>query len=206
MATKILIATIVGLAGLLSAAPADAQQMINEKARQKATFFNAPRQIQIIDERPVIHDFREAPQATPMIALPPGPSAGGGAYGAGAGGQMNTGGALPYRTPYDPQGALPKSGFGSFSNIPARGMAPQSALPKGTSTGVHTALPAASRSRPPQQARGSNPSAAPAITVYRPAAPASYNSNYTQYSGGTGSGSTTSSAVSGRLMNRLKGK
>lgn len=148
MSIKIAIAAFLSLAGFAIAVPANAQGMINEKARQKATFYNAPRQIQIIDERPLIHDFREAPQAPGMIQLPPGPGAyPGGAGGGAGGGQMSTGGALPYRTPSNPMGALPKSGFGQFSNIPARGMGPQNALPRGTSTGVHAA-PAAATARP----------------------------------------------------------
>lgn len=208
MPSKLLIAALFCLSVLAIAGPASAQGMISEKARQKATFYNAPRQIQIIDERPVIHDFREAPQAAPMMQLPPGPGAyPGGAGGAGGQGQMMNGGALPYRTPVNPMGALPKSGFGQFSNIPARGMGPQQALPNGTTSGGHVALPkqaaapVASRSMLPG-AGGARPAAAA-----RPAAPvaaAGYGGNYTRTTGATGGGSSVSSNVSGRLMNRLK--
>lgn len=210
MSSKILVAAFFCLTGLAIAVPANAQGMINEKARQKATFYNAPRQIQIIDERPVIHDFREAPQAPGMIQLPPGPGAyPGGGGGAGGGGQMQTGGALPYRTPSNPMGALPKSGFGQFSNIPARGMGPQNALPKGTSTGVHTATPAAAAARPAanRPMLGGGPGSGGAARPSAPATVASYGGSYTSPGGGgAGRSSSASSNVSGRLMSRLKGR
>lgn len=208
MSTKIVIAAFLSLAGLAIAVPANAQGMINEKARQKATFYNAPRQIQIIDERPMIHDFREAPQAPGMIQLPPGPGAYPGGSGGGAGGgQMSTGGALPYRTPSNPMGALPKSGFGQFSNIPARGMGPQSALPRGTSTGVHAA-PAAAVARPAANRPMLGGGPAPGAAARRPSGPvaaASYGGSYATPYASSGRSSSASSNVSGRLMNRLKG-
>lgn len=54
-------------------------------SRQSGTsFYSAPRRIQIVDERPVITDFREAPHPAPM-ALPSYSGSGGGASGYGAG-------------------------------------------------------------------------------------------------------------------------
>jgi hypothetical protein len=37
------------------------------------TWYSAPREMQIIDERPAVRDFREAPTPPKPIALPPGP-------------------------------------------------------------------------------------------------------------------------------------
>ncbi len=40
----------------------------------KPVFYAAPGKMQIMDERPLITDFREAPQSPPSIQLPPGPA------------------------------------------------------------------------------------------------------------------------------------
>lgn len=219
---KILVASLFGISALIAAAPAHAQQAsVKEKAMHKATFYNAPRQIQIVDERPIIHDFREAPQAPGMIQLPPPPQGFGGAGGGQGGGAMPGGdgggaadpvmqlpagpGIAPYRTPSNPMGALPKSGFGG-TNIPARGMGPRNALQNGTTTGVHGAVNPFAKAAGPSAA-----SAGPrAQAAGRPApVAASYGGGpYTQAGGGaTGGvgGAGASTAVSGRLMSRLKG-
>jgi hypothetical protein len=48
-----------------------------------------------------------------------------------------SGGGMPaYRSPVDPMGALPKSGFGRESNIPAGLTRPRGGLANGTTTGV----------------------------------------------------------------------
>lgn len=218
---KILIATLFGISALITVAPAHAQQSsIKEKAMHKATFYNAPRQIQIVDERPIIHDFREAPQAPGMIQLPPPPQGFGGAGGGQGGGALPGGdgggaadpvmqlpagpGIAPYRTPSNPMGALPKSGFGG-TNIPARGMGPRTALPGGTTTGIHGQVMPFAKAGP--QAASAGPARAQAA---RPAAPvaASYGGQpYTQAGGGASGGvggAGASTAVSGRLMSRLK--
>lgn len=200
-------------AGLLSAAEA---QQVNQKARQKATWYNAPREFQIIDERPTIRDFREAPASAQMMDLPPGPGAGGGAGGGDGPGSMPGGGpTLPagglqlggggpsYRTPVDPLGALPKSGFGRETNIPARGMAPRGALPSGFTTGVHANLmPSAKTASGPGMAAGNRGAARPAKAA-TPAA--TYGGNYRAASSGAGGGGSVSTNVQGVLMNRLKG-
>ncbi len=47
---------------MLSQMPLCAQQTdVNPNAKEKVKFYNAPRQMQISDERPIIRDFREAP-------------------------------------------------------------------------------------------------------------------------------------------------
>ncbi len=79
---KVAMATIaISGAAAFCSAPASAQQQqpqphgprINTKSLEKATFYNAPREIQIIDDRPVVRDFREAPTQDQGIELPPGP-------------------------------------------------------------------------------------------------------------------------------------
>ncbi len=215
---KILITTIFGLASLVAAAPANAQQsQINTKARQKADFYNAPRRIQIVDERPIISDFREAPVAQQQIQLPPGPQGYGPGGGGGQGGMQNGQpmqlpagpGMLPYRTQPNNLNSLPKVGFGNWSNIPQRGMGPQGALPSGRSSGGHVAMPP--MARPPQQtAAGPRPGGQRPIAASRPAGSpvaAGYGGNYTQSPGGTNTGvagSVASTAVRARLINRLK--
>ena len=143
--------TFVFAAGLTTVAlaqPANAQQ-VHKKHLEKARWHNAPRQFQIIDDRPIIKDFREAPAAAEQITMPPPPrgfqggSRGGGSGAMGDGGPMggNTPiraagapGAMPYRTGNGGSLPLPKSGFGRSSNIPAGGMAPKNALPSGHTT------------------------------------------------------------------------
>lgn len=219
---KLLFATVCGITALVAAAPAQAQQsQIKTNAIQKSNFFQAPRRIQIIDERPIISDFREGPQAVGSIQLPPPPAGFGGAGGGQGGGALPNGGGgmatpvaqlpagpgmLPYRTPFDPQGALPKVGFGRFSNIPARGMGPRTALPNGVSTGVHAQmapLPPRSSTQSPlnhPQAIASNPRAATPIASYGGPAytsvPASARSNV--------SGTVVNTALRGQLLTRLQ--
>lgn len=212
--------------GILAAAclapEANAQGMIDQKARQKASWFNAPREIQIIDERPVIRDFREAPSASNMIQLPPGPQGFGGAGGGGGAGAMGDGGG---GSPVLPAGGMPigdggpgyrnapamgglpldRAGFGNHTNIPARGMAPRGVLPNGTTTGVHGAMQTPTARSAPSGAgagnRGGMAAAAPA-----PAARSYGGPSYTTPTGGySAGGGGNSTAVRGVLLNRLKG-
>jgi hypothetical protein len=214
--------------GVLAAASimpaAEAQQMIDQKARQKASWFNAPREIQIIDERPVVRDFREAPSGPQMMQLPPGPQGFGGAGGGGGAGAMGDGGGgspvLPaggmpigdggpgYRNAPQGMGGIPldRAGFGNHTNIPARGMAPKGILPNGTTTGVHgSMMTPTARSAPRGQGAGGRGMAAAA----RPAAPvaASYGGPaYTSAPAYSGGGGSTSTNVRGVLLNRLNRK
>jgi hypothetical protein len=212
----------LGILAAVCLAPDAKAQMVDAKARQKASWYNAPREIQIIDERPVVRDFREAPAAPQQIQLPPGPQGfggpggggGGGAMGDGGGGSVLPAGGMPigggagdpgYRGA--PMSGLPleHSGFGRHTNIPAGGMGPKVALPGGQTTGVHGSLmtPTAHTAGP---AAGAGPRGAmgPARAAAGPAA-ASYGGNYTVApSGGSGGGMSTSANVQGRLLNRLK--
>lgn len=218
-ASKIAIWSL-GILAAACVAPDAKAQMIDTKARQKASWYNAPREVQIIDERPVVRDFREAPSAPSQIQLPPGPQGFGGPGGGGGGGAMGDGGGgspvLPaggmpiggnggpgYRTPAMSGLPLEHSGFGNHTNIPAGGIGPKGVLPNGQTTGVHGSLmtPTA-HSAPAASAAGNRAAMAPA----RAATPAaSYGGNYTQPVGGSsGGGSGASTAVRGVLLNRLK--
>jgi len=128
---------VVALVGLSFALPAHAQK-VRMKAMEKASFYTAPREIQILDDRPTVRDFREAPQSEQSIDLPPGPNSG--SRGAGdlpatlpAGGMSLGRPQQGYRLPSGDAATLPRSGFGQ-TNIPARGMGPVAALPDGATT------------------------------------------------------------------------
>lgn len=193
---------------------------VQQNKLDKTKFFNAPRQMQILDERPIIKDFREAPASSPMIALPPGPQGNGGGYGgngAGALGDVPSGGGpgsapiqlggpgvQPYRNA-DSGGAvpLPKSGFNGPSNIPARGLGPRGPLADATSTNrlmgkmmkpkeqIGGSYPAGSLGGGPRRSVGSAPAAPVAAT---------YSSSY-----GSGSGTGSSSGGSGRTEGVVRG-
>lgn len=148
------IAFAAGLTVCVYAEPAQAQFKGHSKIRkthmEKSTWHKAPRQFQIIDDRPIIKDFREAPSSPEHISLPPPPRGFHGAHRGGGHGAMGEGPAMGGSNPMRLQGApgdlpyrtgnggrqlpLPKSGFGRHTNIPARGMAPKHALPSGHTT------------------------------------------------------------------------
>ena len=225
--TKVAIATILlsGVAALTLASPANAQKAqgpgINSKALEKTTFYNAPREIQIIDDRPVVRDFREAPQNPQGIDLPPGPGAGGGNPGGGGAGALDGGGGpanipagglhIPgvgtdpgYRTPPGSTVPIPKSGFGRDTNIPARGMGPREALPDGTNTNRLMGKmlnPSTVRGMAAGPGYHMAPTTAKANPGYSPPAAQTYGGNYASSgSGSGGSGSVTQSFVKGSLL------
>jgi len=122
--------------------PASAQggPRIQKDVIQKSVWHTSPREIQILDERPVVKDFREAPEATGSIELPSGPvgyngSGGGpgaGALGGGPGASIpGSGLALPSNGPgYAGSGpVIPGSGLALPSNGPGY-RASASDLPK----------------------------------------------------------------------------
>lgn len=225
----VLMGLTVGLALSQSdAAFAQGGFKINAKKLDKVNFYNSPRQVQILDERPIIKDFREAPATPSMIALPPGPQGQGGGYGgngAGALGDMPSGGdggapiqipASPgqpnYRTPGGSSLPLPKVGNfgGQGTNIPARGMGPANALPGGQTT--NRLMGKMMAPKPQIGAAGGRPmgmSQGPAHTrgkfTQAPQA-ASYNGGEGYGSGGGfgGSSSKTESVVRGSLLGKTK--
>jgi syndecan 1 len=217
MITKlVLVGLLAGLTLVATGAPADAQR-IKKDSLEKTRWHNAPREFQIIDDRPIIRDFREAPQEAGTIELPPAPTGAGGGGGGGGGGAM--GGApssLPsgglqlggpnqgFRSAPSGLGSLPKSGFGG-TNIPARGMAPKSALPSGSSTNrlmgkMNTPTPTRAAAAGAPAGGMSRPMASSA-----PAGPvtAGYGGGYGSGGGAAvGSSSRTDTAVRGTLLRR----
>jgi hypothetical protein len=78
------------IAALAVTSPANAQGVVQKNAMEKAHFYQSQREIQIVDDRPVIKDFRQAPAAEDLVALPPPPPGWNGGSGAGALGNVNT--------------------------------------------------------------------------------------------------------------------
>jgi hypothetical protein len=209
---------LVSSVGLFTlAAPSMAQGRINKNALEKATFYQSPREVQIIDDRPVVRDFREAPSAPQSIDLPPGPQGfGGGSGGGGAGalgggpgssipaGGMPLGGNQGYRSAPGGGLALPKSGFGRDTNIPARGMG-HGGLPDGSSTNrmmgkmLNSGVGHGSGAGAP---RGMQPSAGKTNGNYNGPAVESYSGGYGSGSGSGygGSASRTDTSVRGSLL------
>ncbi|MCW5824054.1 MAG: hypothetical protein KIT34_14715 [Cyanobacteria bacterium TGS_CYA1] len=198
---------------------------IQKNKLDKVQYYHAPREMQILDERPFIKDFREAPSAPEMVPLPPGPKGAAGGYGGNGGGAagdipsgggsapMQMGGTGPAYRSGSPSSAgampLPKSGFGRETNIPAGGMAPKNALPDGTNTNRL----AGRMMTPKQQSGPSGVGAAPARSMAASPAPkgpvaANYGSNYGAGDGygSGGGGSRTDTMVRGSLLTKVKGK
>ncbi|MGH9552695.1 MAG: hypothetical protein ACRD3W_25170 [Terriglobales bacterium] len=192
---------------------------VNKQALEKADFYHAPRQIDIVDDRPVVRDFREAPQQPQSIELPPapqgwggsgyspgGPGLGGGPGGTIPAGGMPLGGNQGYRTPGGGSLPLPKSGFGG-SNIPARGMGPAGALPTGDSTNRLMGKmlnPGVAKGMGAGPARGMQPTAGRTNGNYGGPPVATYSGGY---GNGTGSGyggsaSRTDAMVRGSLLHK----
>jgi hypothetical protein len=210
------------LATLVSSSPAFAQQgqpKIQKQALEHSTWNTSPREFQIIDDRPIIKDFREAPRQGGTIDLPPAPQGYGGNNGGGGAGALGggPGASLPgggvgipgggpgYRGDLPGGlGGLPKSGFGRDSNIPNRGMGPGHLLP-GVTQGVVGKM--MSQQKPTAASAGAPRGMAPtrgATNGNSPAPVASYSGGY-----GTGSGSgyggsstSTSSSVRGSLLRK----
>ena len=222
--TKIgLLAMTAGLVGTFAfALDADAQT-VNPKSREKVRWYNAPREFQIIDDRPVVRDFREAPSSPSGFQLPPGPGSAPGFTGGGAGAMGDDGGGtLPaggmpigggggqpaYKSDLGPLGGLPKADFGhAQTNIPARGMGPKGPLPGGFSTGIHGKVMPFNKAQPQSASPAAGRRAAAAPSGPPPVPVHSYSGGYGQPSGGySSSGSSSSTNVHGTLLNRLKSR
>lgn len=50
-------------------ASAPTPMTVSTSSKKKASYFNAPREIQIVDERPTVRDFRETPKVQQQLAL-----------------------------------------------------------------------------------------------------------------------------------------
>lgn len=212
--TLTIAAFALGLGLNTMAAPANAQK-VSGKAIDKVQFYNAPRQVEILDESPIIKDRRTVPQAPQQFALPPGPAGYGAGYGgpgAGAlggndvmpaGGMQLAGpGVQPYRTsnPMLPNSAVPLPMARPGTNIPAGGIKPAGALPGGTTTGVHANImnaagPTAAKARAASPLRATP---APVAATYGGGAPA--------YSTGRASGGSPMSVTTGVRGTLLRSK
>lgn len=206
---------LVGAICLGFALPSEAQS-VKKNALEKTNWYSSPREFQIVDDRPVIRDFREAPSDPGSIQLPPGPTGGMGSGGGGGSGAMGGGpSTLPsggmqlggpnqgFRNAPSGMGSLPKSGFGG-TNIPARGMGPRGALP-----GVNQGVVGKMMNQQQNQGVGSGaprgmgaPTSARTVGNSAPAVQ-SYSGGYGSGSGNAygGSAGRTESNVRGRLLN-----
>ncbi len=228
----LLVLTAVGALFALGSQPAMAQKFggpsMKSNKLDKVHFYNAPREVQILDERPNIRDFREAPSSSPMIALPPGPMGGAGGYGGSGGGALGEPGGmggdgapiqlgpapgqLPYRTPNPSSLPLPKTGFDRQpSNIPAGGMAPRNALPSGTTTNRLMGKMMPPKTPTGQSAGGpvgwgvtNRPKARGTVAPAAAPMAASYGDNYGGAGGFGGGGNRTEGVVRGSLLRKAK--
>jgi hypothetical protein len=182
--------------------PALAGPAVRQDAMERSRFYNAPREIQILDERPVVRDFREAPSAVPSFQLPPGPQGGGNVLPQGGLPLGNAG----FRTPQSssPIG-LPRADFGhAQSNIPSSLGAPRG-LPKGTQTGVMGNLPAPKLGARPAPPMARNPVAAAPVRQAAPQQMMSYGPGYgSAPSVGSANASRSSTNLRGSLLTKVK--
>lgn len=214
---------LAGLTALMASAPAQAQR-VRKDLLEKSHWYVAPREYQIIDDRPVIRDFREAPEAAGTVDLPPGPGMPGGGGGGGGAGALAGGGpgSTPTASELHPGGpnqgfrnapqemrSLPKAGFGGpNSNMgsykpPTKGLANGNStnmlngkmLPRANGVGAGAGAPAGMR---PHAGPSSGNTAGPAVS--------SYSGGYGQGSGSAtgGSASRTETAVRGSLLRKAK--
>lgn len=187
---------------LLSAATseASAQGTVNLKKGQlqQAGWYKSAPQIQIIDDGPIVHDYRTAPQQDQGYQIPIGPAGNNGRIPEG-GIPLGSGPAAVRMAP----STLPQAGFGT--NIPARGMGPAMALPstKMGQLGEQYAREqrAAERvnARPIGLGRPTSNVAAPARSV----SPAAYTGGYGSGSGGySGGGGSANTSVRAKLLGK----
>ncbi len=228
MNSKLTAAVVTAVTAVAVTLPAYAQHpnsKVKTNAIQKSGWYKHPREIHIIDERPVVRDFREAPQEVGTLELPPGPVGFGGDSGGGGAGALggDPGSTLPasglpiggpnqgYRGAPASDTTLPKSGFGRDTNIPARGMGPRQALPDGTTTNrlmgkmLNQARPASAGgplAGRRGQGLGQGPGQNRASGRLAPPAVSTYPGDFGTGSGFGGSGSRTEASVTGKLIKR----
>ena len=144
---KLVLSISLGLIALSVASPVLAQSnvgggsyKVNKNQLDKVKPYNAPRQIDIIDERPIIHNHltpEQLPDTMEINATIPAPIPGKHVV---VGGPSGGPSAAPYRTGNpnlnSTNGLAPANDMYK-SNIPARGPASASNLPDAKSTGVH---------------------------------------------------------------------
>lgn len=195
---------VLGLA-VFSQVEASAQNAgsinIKKNQLQQAGWHKSPLQVQILDDGPVIKDYRTAPASDQGYNIPLAPTGNNG-------GRIPEGG-LPFNTgsgPVTPRiqtPNLPQAGFGS--NIPARGMGPATALPGVKMGGLGNQYAQQQQSKSTVAARPVG-LGKPASGMRAAAAPASYGSSYGGSGGGGGyyggGGSSSSTAVRAKLLGK----
>lgn len=210
---------MVGVTSFAATDPAHAQR-VRRDLLEKSHWYVAPREYQIIDDRPVIRDFREAPEASGTVDLPPGPGMPAGGGGGGGAGALAGGGpgSTPSASELHPGGpnqgfrnapasmtSLPKSGFGGPNSNMGSYKPPAKTLPGGYNTGVLGKLMnqqkgigngagAPGGMRPNAGRTAGNTPAAPAVAGYS----GGYGSG--MGSGSGGSASRTETNVRGSLL------
>ncbi len=171
-----------------------AQFKVRKDSLEKSTWYTAPRQIQIIDDAPIVKDYRTPPQGSQdnqYVDIPANP--GGNSNTIPAGG-MHFGNPNAAHVSSGPN--LPRAGFGT--NIPSGGIAHPGSLPNISHGGLL---------HPPNSAQ---PAAAPRnnyqAPVARPQSPVA--SSYGGYSSGSGnsygasSNRSTEANVRGTLLRK----
>jgi hypothetical protein len=178
---------------------AKAQTSVNVRKGQleHATWYKSNTQLQIVDDGPIVHDYRTAPKNDPGFQIPIGPTGNGG--GQIPEGGIPLGGDGPRQARME-QSSLPRSGFGP-SNIPSRGMGPMNALP-GTKMGGLGGNGASGAGNHATTGVSARPILHPGINSAT-ASPAAYNGSYSgapaaNYGGG--GGGSSSSDVRGKLL------
>lgn len=200
--TKVMPALTIALVAAYCAA-SDAHAQGNVKLQkgqlQQAGWYKSNLQVQILDDGPVVKDYRQAPSNDQGFNIPIAPQGNNG-------GRIPEGG-LPFNTgsgPVQPRiqtPNLPSAGFGS--NIPARGMGPAVALPGTKMGGLGAQYANQQKAATNVNARpvglgkpvGSRAVAAPAAASYG----GGYGSGGGSYSGG---GSSSSTAVRAKLLGK----
>jgi hypothetical protein len=197
----------------LAGAPALAQGFkVDTKKLDQAKFYNAPREIQITDERPVVRDFRtgDPGPSTMEINLPPVVNGQGThtVYGSPSG---NAGqGMAPYRTTNQnmPNNMLAPASAMHQSNIGARPPL-GAALPDGKNIGVHTKQAVSGTMSPPRRNVATN-NAAQSRPVATTTVPKSYASYASPGNGSASNSNVVQTNVAGKvtspLITRLKSK
>ncbi|CAN5357215.1 hypothetical protein BH11CYA1_BH11CYA1_24310 [soil metagenome] len=193
------------LSALTSSAQAQSPSVAIKKGQlQQAGWYKSNAQIQIVDDGPVVHDYRTAPHEDQAYQIPVGPA---GTSGRIPEGGIPLGNGGPQMMRMAPN-ALPQSGFGT--NMPARGMGPARALP-GTEMGQLGKQYAADQRRAAQSqnnvsarpiglGRGNSAAAAPNRMA---SSPASYGAAYHGSGGGYVAPSSSSSAsVRAKLLGK----
>lgn len=192
------------LSALTSSAQAQSPSVSLKKGQlQQAGWYKSAPQVQIVDDGPVVHDYRTAPHEDQAYQIPIGPA---GTSGRIPEGGIPLGNGGPQMMRMAPN-SLPQSGFGT--NMPARGMGPARALP-GTEMGQLGKQYAAEQRRSAQNNVSARPiglgrgnSAAAAPNRMASSSPASYGAAYHGSGGGYQAPSSSSSAsVRAKLLGK----